>query len=93
MVSVFVAGMIATAWDCPLDEGGVHSCVVLGHEIGGLLYSMGVMGWLFLVTMPSGLFALVVLLVVNAKAKREAAMALSLNAEESVPNSGTQADG
>jgi hypothetical protein len=99
MISVFVAAVIASAWGCPLDEGGAHPCVVLGLDIGGLLYSMGVMGWLFIVTLPTGLIALVVLLVavmIGALVKRRPAMTLSLvQAEESAeetPNPGPEAD-
>jgi len=64
MISVLVASTIANTWDCQLDEGGVHPCVVFGHDIGEPLYTMGVMGWFFFLTVPSGLVALVVLLIV-----------------------------
>jgi hypothetical protein len=75
-ISVFVAYMIANAWDCQLDEGGVHPCVVFGRDIGELLYTMAVMGWFFFLTVPSGLIALVVLLIVVliARAKRKQAV-------------------
>ena len=63
MISVLIASTIADAWDCPLDEGGVHPCVVFGHDIGEPLYTMGVMGWFFFLTVPSGLLALIVLLI------------------------------
>lgn len=74
LISVFSASMIASAWDCQLDEGGVHPCVVLGRDIGELLNSMFVMGWFFFLTLPSGLLALIVLLVaalISARAKRK----------------------
>ena len=39
---------------CQVDEGSVHSCIVFGHEIGPLLYSMFVAGWFVLLTFPLG---------------------------------------
>jgi hypothetical protein len=96
MISVFVAAMIAKAWGCPLDEGSAHPCVVLGLDIGGLLYSMGVMGWLFLLTIPSGLIALVGLLInviIDAKAKRTLSLMQAEESGEETLNPGHQADG
>lgn len=46
IICVLIAGVIANYFDCPLDEGGAHVCVVFGRDIGGLLYTLGVMGWL-----------------------------------------------
>jgi hypothetical protein len=37
----------------------VHRCIINGHDYGELLYSLGVMGWLMLVTIPGGLVAFV----------------------------------
>ena len=64
ILSVFAASMIANAAECQLDEGGVHPCVVFGKDVGESLYSMFVMGWFTFLTVPSGLAALAVLLVV-----------------------------
>lgn len=55
---VAVAGNIASANGCQLDEGSVHPCIVNGQDIGEQLYGMGVMGWFMLVTIPTGLLAL-----------------------------------
>ena len=55
---VAVAGNIASANDCQLDEGSVHPCIVNGRDMGEQLYGMGLMGWLMLVTIPTGLLAL-----------------------------------
>ncbi|HTJ58144.1 MAG TPA: hypothetical protein VL418_11330 [Devosiaceae bacterium] len=63
VVSVLGAGLIADANGCALDEGGVHPCVVAGKDWGDLLYTMGVMGWLSLVSLPLGGIALVILAV------------------------------
>ena len=57
---VAVAGNIASANDCQLDEGSVHPCIVNGRDMGEQLYGMGVMGWFMLVTIPTGLLALVI---------------------------------
>lgn len=68
VVLVSVAGSIASANGCELDEGSVHPCIVNGRDMGEQLYGMGVMGWFMLVTLPTGLLALaaygVILLVV-----------------------------
>ena len=54
IVSVSVAGSIASANGCQLDEGSVHPCVVRGADMGETLYTMGMMGWFMLVTVPTG---------------------------------------
>jgi hypothetical protein len=61
MVSVLIASGVASAFGCELDEGNVHQCFAFGHDIGNFLSTMFVMGWLFLVTIPTGLVALVAL--------------------------------
>ncbi len=60
VASVMIAGSIAEANNCQLDEGSVHPCIVNGSDMGEQLYSMGVMGWFMLVTIPTGLIALAV---------------------------------
>jgi hypothetical protein len=35
----------------------VHPCIINGQDYGELLYSLGVMGWFMLVTIPGGLVA------------------------------------
>ena len=60
MVLVAVAGMIASANGCQLDEGSAHPCIVNGQDMGEQLYGMGVMGWFMLVTFPTGLLALAI---------------------------------
>lgn len=57
-VLVAVAGSVASANGCQVDEGSVHPCFVNGRDIGEQLYGMGVMGWFMLVTIPTGLLAL-----------------------------------
>jgi hypothetical protein len=57
---VALAGSIASANGCQLDEGSVHPCIVNGGDMGQQLYGMGVMGWFMLVTIPTGLLALAI---------------------------------
>ena len=53
--SVMLCAAIANAYGCKVDEGSVHPCIINGHDYGELLYSLGVMGWLMLVSIPGGL--------------------------------------
>lgn len=64
LLSVLTAYAIGNAFDCQVDEGSAHSCVVAGQDIGEMLYAMGVMGWFMFITIPSGLVALIVFLIV-----------------------------
>jgi hypothetical protein len=64
LISVAIAGSIAQANGCQLDEGSVHPCVVNGTDMGETLYAMGVMGWLMLATIPLGLGAAAIYLIV-----------------------------
>ena len=63
LLSAMAAGMIANRYGCDLDEGSVHPCVVNGNDIGDTLYTMGVLGWLALGTIPMGLIAMAIYLV------------------------------
>ena len=62
--SVIACGLIANAHGCRVDEGSVHPCVINGKDYGQLLYSLGVMGWLMLVTIPGGAVAFIIWLVI-----------------------------
>ena len=64
LISALIAGSIATANDCRLDEGSIHTCVVNGRDLGPTLYSMGVFGWLMIATIPIGLVVFAVYLVI-----------------------------
>jgi hypothetical protein len=59
-VSAIGSISIANALGCRLDEGSVHACMFLGVDIGDLLYTGLVLGWLSLVTIPYGAMALIV---------------------------------
>ena len=50
---------IANAYGCKVDEGSMHPCIINGQDHGQLLYTLGV-----LVTLPAGLFAFVVWLII-----------------------------
>ena len=54
IVSVIVAGSIASWNGCTLHEGFANPCVVGGKDLGGTLYAMGVMGWFMIATIPLG---------------------------------------
>ena len=62
--SVMLCGAIANAYGCKVDEGSVHPCVINGKDYGQLLYTLGVLGWLMLVTLPAGAFTFVLWLIV-----------------------------
>lgn len=63
MLSAVKAELIAKGNGCTLHEGNSHPCHVFGTDIGMLLYTMFVLGWLMLLTIPYGLIALVCWLV------------------------------
>ena len=54
VISVLIAAAISSANDCVLHEGGVNPCVVWGVDLGELLYTLGVMGWFMLISIPFG---------------------------------------
>src|SRR6266496_3234350 len=62
--SVITCAWIANSHGCKVDEGSVHPCIINGKDYGQLLYTLGVLGWLMLVTIPGGLFAFVIWLIV-----------------------------
>jgi hypothetical protein len=62
--SVILCGAMANAYGCKVDEGSVHPCIINGQDYGHLLYTLGVLGWLMLVTIPGGLLAFVIWLIV-----------------------------
>ena len=62
--SVIACGVIANAHGCRVDEGSVHPCIINGKDYGQTLYTLGVMGWFMLVTLPAGAFAFALWLVI-----------------------------
>ena len=74
--SVVACGWIANAHGCKVDEGSVHPCIINGKDYGHMLYSMGVLGWLMLLTLPGGALAAgvwAVVLIVHRSAWRKRA--------------------
>ncbi|KKB76304.1 hypothetical protein VW29_21010 [Devosia limi DSM 17137] len=60
VLSVCFTYLVAEATGCVVNEAGINPCLVLGQDIGGVLYTTGVMGWFMLVTLPLGGGALIV---------------------------------
>lgn len=58
LLSVLIAGGIASLKGCQLHEGFANPCVVAGRDIGELLYVMGMMVWPMLITLPVGVVVL-----------------------------------
>ena len=63
LLTLLSAVLFASAFDCQLDEGSIHPCVVLGLDFGGLLYPMAVGGWFVMFTIPLAGLALIVWLI------------------------------
>jgi hypothetical protein len=51
-ICVLIASRIASALGCRLDEGAVNPCPFLGVDLGGLLYGLSLMPWVFLMLIP-----------------------------------------
>ncbi|MGU3538045.1 hypothetical protein [Methylobacterium sp. A54F] len=47
-----IAILVSSLAECRLDEGNAHPCLILGLDVGTVLYSFAVSGWLMLVTFP-----------------------------------------
>ncbi len=60
ILSVAIAGSIASWNNCELHEGFKNDCIVGGNDIAGTLYTMGMMGWFMIATLPLGAIAFVV---------------------------------
>jgi len=58
ILSVIIASGVASLCGARLDEGDVHPCLLWGHDIGGVLYSMFVFGWFGLATIPTGVLTI-----------------------------------
>jgi hypothetical protein len=64
LVSMLLALLFGSAFDCGINEGFVQPCVVFGHDFGGLLYPMALAGWFAMFTIPLAGLALIVWLIV-----------------------------
>lgn len=52
LVSVVAASAMASLAGCELNEAGPTPCIVGGRDVGGVLVTMFVLGWLMLATAP-----------------------------------------
>jgi hypothetical protein len=64
LISALAASTLAGALGCELNEGSIHPCLLGGTDVGGMLYTMFVLHWFGLMTLPLGGMALVVWLIV-----------------------------
>jgi hypothetical protein len=65
LVSTMAAGLIASHYGCQLNEGSVHPCVIGGQDRGSTLYTLGMMGWFMIATLPIGAGLVVLWLAVE----------------------------
>ena len=63
LLAALAAGGIGNALGCVVNEGGASRCIVAGHDIGGILLDMFVLGWLMFLTLPVAGIAFLVWLV------------------------------
>jgi hypothetical protein len=63
MIPVSIAASIAERNNCVLHEGFVNPCVVNGVDMGQNLYTMGMMGWFIIATIPLGLSVLALYII------------------------------
>ena len=59
----FLASSFASLNNCQLHEGFANPCHVLGIDIGGFLYSLFVLGWFTLLSIPLGAVGLLISVV------------------------------
>ena len=77
-IPVLLAAAVARANNCVLSESGPSPCIILGHDFGGLLNGLGVLGWLGLATIPlAGLLFLAWLIWVLVSLKSRDAVSKS----------------
>jgi hypothetical protein len=62
LICVLIAATVSAVCGCSINEGSPTPCFVFGIDIGKTLYILGVMGWLSIVTLPSGAIALLIYL-------------------------------
>jgi len=60
LLIALLSGVIGNFLGCTVSEVGPQECIALGIDIGWLLYAMGAIGWLFLVTVPLGVLLTVI---------------------------------
>lgn len=70
ILSTLLASLIAAIFGATLDEGSAHPCLVGGYDLGPMLYSMLVYGWLMLITVPVGIILILALTISLVVARR-----------------------
>jgi hypothetical protein len=57
------AAFIGYCLGCNINEAGTDKCIRLGMPFGEVLNSLGSLFWLFIITVPLGVIATVVLII------------------------------
>lgn len=65
IAAVTYVAIMAQTYGCVVHEGFVNPCVVDGVDIGQRLYTLGMMGWLLLVTLPAFVATALIWIVVE----------------------------
>jgi hypothetical protein len=58
VVCVLIATAISAIFGCTVTESSPEPCIVFGIDMGRMLHILAVMGWLGIITLPSGGIAL-----------------------------------
>jgi hypothetical protein len=66
VIAVAIAGSIANRHGCTLNEGAIHPCVIDGVDYGRDLYTLAMMGWLMIATLPVAAGTIVLWVVIEA---------------------------
>src|SRR5512133_1379582 len=64
IIPAAIAGNVANAACCQLDEVSIHPCVINGVDYGKDLYTWGMMPWFLFATFPIALILFAIYLVV-----------------------------
>ncbi|WP_404934104.1 hypothetical protein [Nitratireductor sp. L15S-10] len=79
VLSVAFSSILASWHGCTLHEGFSNPCMIAGADRGDMLYTMFVMGWLMLISLPFGMAALIAwtiaLMIAVIQARRKAEIA------------------
>jgi hypothetical protein len=54
VAGVLLTAIVSAICGCSINDGSPTPCLVFGTDIGRILYTLGVMGWLSIVTLPTG---------------------------------------
>ncbi|MFC5586689.1 hypothetical protein ACFPOD_16365 [Nitratireductor kimnyeongensis] len=79
VLSVAASSILASTYGCTVHEGFSNPCMIAGTDRGDMLYSMFVMGWLGIISLPLGMAALIAwtiaLMIAVNRARRKANLA------------------